>query len=111
MVGATLAVALSGGASQVRAYGGDPCGRPGSIMRENFSGTLRSQSLNVRVKSVILGVLLCLALGATIVAAVTTFKAIQQFRQERALTASGDVSTIRPWMTVPFIAHVYHVPE
>jgi hypothetical protein len=68
-------------------------------------------SLNMRVKSVILGVLLCLALGATIVAAVTTFKAIQQFRQERALTASGDVSTIRPWMTVPFIADVYHVPE
>jgi hypothetical protein len=42
---------------------------------------------------------------------VTTLKAIQQFRQQHALTASGDVSTIRPWMTVPFIAHVYHVPE
>ncbi len=67
--------------------------------------------MNVRVKSVILGVLLCLALGATIVTAVATFKAIQQFRQERALAQSGDVSTIRPWMTVPFIAHVYHVPE
>ena len=67
--------------------------------------------MNARVKSVILGVLLCLALAATIVTAVATFKAIQQFRHQQALAQSGDVSTIRPWMTVPFIAHVYHVPE
>ena len=67
--------------------------------------------MNVRVKFVILGVLLCLALGAAIFAAVTTFRAIQQFRQEHALIMAGDVSTIRPWMTVPFIARVYHVPE
>lgn len=67
--------------------------------------------MNARVKPIILSVLFCLAFGATVVAAVTTFKAIQQFREEHALTASGDVSTIRPWMTVPFIAHVYHVPE
>lgn len=67
--------------------------------------------MNVRVKSVIVGVLLLVALAATIVAAVATFQAIQRFRQEHALTAAGDVSTIRPWMTVPFIAHTYHVPE
>jgi hypothetical protein len=55
--------------------------------------------------------LLCLSLGAAIFAAVTTFQAIQQFRQQRALTQSGDVSTVRPWMTVHFIAQTYHVPE
>jgi hypothetical protein len=65
----------------------------------------------MRVKFVILGVLLCLSLGAAIFAAVTTFQAIQQFRQQRALMQSGDVSTVRPWMTVHFIAQTYHVPE
>lgn len=65
----------------------------------------------MRVKFVILGVLLCLSLGAAIFAAVTTFQAIQQFRQQRALTESGDVSTVRPWMTIHFIAQTYHVPE
>jgi hypothetical protein len=93
MVGTTLAVALA------------------RLQEKFFGNTEESSLLNARVKSVILGVLFCLALGATIIAAVTTLKAIQQFRQQHALTASGDVSTIRPWMTVPFIAHVYHVPE
>ncbi|HLH62333.1 MAG TPA: hypothetical protein VKV20_11675 [Ktedonobacteraceae bacterium] len=67
--------------------------------------------MNMRVKFVILGVLLCLALGAAIFAAITTVQAIQQFRQQRQLTSSGDVSTIRPWMTVHYIALTYHVPE
>ncbi len=40
-----------------------------------------------------------------------TVKAIQRFQQTRTLTAEGDVSTIRPWMTIPYISRVYHVPE
>ena len=65
----------------------------------------------MRLKFVILGVLLCLSTGAAIFAAVTTYHAIQQFKRERALAQSGDVSTIRPWMTVHFIAETYQVPE
>ncbi|HZU65862.1 MAG TPA: hypothetical protein VFA09_01180 [Ktedonobacteraceae bacterium] len=67
--------------------------------------------MNTRVKFVILGVLLCVALGAAIFAAITTVQAIQQFRQQHQLTTSGDVSTIRPWMTIHYIALTYHVPE
>lgn len=40
-----------------------------------------------------------------------TVKAIQRFEQTRILTAEGDVSTIRPWMTIRYVARVYHVPE
>jgi hypothetical protein len=65
----------------------------------------------MRLKFVILGVLLCLSTGAAIFAAVTTFQAIQQFKREHVLAQSGDVSTIRPWMTVHFIAQTYRVPE
>ena len=40
-----------------------------------------------------------------------TVRAIQAFQQTRTLTAEGNVSTIRPWMTIHFISRVYHVPE
>jgi hypothetical protein len=38
-------------------------------------------------------------------------QAFQRFQQDRSMALSGDVRTIRSWMTLPFIAHVYHVPE
>lgn len=27
------------------------------------------------------------------------------------LTHSGDIRTVRPWMTIPYITRTYHVPE
>lgn len=67
--------------------------------------------MSTRTRVIVTGVLLCLALGVTIFCAVQTVKAIQRFEQTRTLTAAGDVSTIRPWMTIPYISRVYHVPE
>lgn len=67
--------------------------------------------LSIRTKLLVTGILLCVALGATIFFAVQTIQAIQRFQEEHALTLAGDVSTIRPWMTIPYIARVYHVPE
>ncbi len=67
--------------------------------------------LSTRTRLIVTGMLLCLALGATIFCAVQTVQAIQRFEQARALTIEGDVSTIRPWMTIHYISHVYHVPE
>ena len=40
-----------------------------------------------------------------------TVQAIQRFQLARALASAGDVSTIRPWMTIPDISRIYHVPE
>lgn len=67
--------------------------------------------LSARIKLVVMAALLCLALGATIFCAAQTVQAIQRFQQDQALTMAGDVRTIRPWMTVPYISRVYHVPE
>ena len=36
---------------------------------------------------------------------------VQDFRRQNALARSGDVSTVSQWMTIPYIAHTYHVPE
>jgi hypothetical protein len=67
--------------------------------------------LNARVKLVVTAILLCLALALTVFCAVQTVQAFQRFQQEHQLVMSGDVRAIRPWMTVPYIAHFYHVPE
>ncbi len=52
-----------------------------------------------------------LALLITAVAATTTIQALQHLQQQNTLANKGDVRTVRPWMTVPYIAHHYHVPE
>lgn len=67
--------------------------------------------MNARLKLVTTGILLCIALGLTVFCTVQTVQAFQRFQQEHKLAVTGDVSTIRPWMTVPFIAHFYYVPE
>lgn len=69
------------------------------------------RALSRRIKVILIGMLLLLALGVTGFAATVTLQALQQFEQQKMLAATSDVSTIRPWMTVPYIARVYHVPE
>lgn len=67
--------------------------------------------MSTRLKVIGAGILLCLALGLTVFCAVQTVHAVQSFERSRYEAQSGDVSTIRPWMTIPFISRVYHVPE
>ncbi len=67
--------------------------------------------LSLRIKLVLVGVLLFLALGTTAIAAGSTYQAFQRLQQQSALAKVGDVRSIRPWMTIPYIAHMYHVPE
>ena len=67
--------------------------------------------MNARLKLIGTSVLLCLALGLTVFCAVQTVQAIQSFEKNHNLALSGDVSTIRPWMTLHYISQFYHVPE
>ena len=67
--------------------------------------------MSVRVKFVFVGVLLFLAVGITIIAAMATIQAIQGFQQQNSLVKADDVRTVSDWMTIPYIARTYHVPE
>ncbi|HEX8983260.1 MAG TPA: hypothetical protein VF792_10850 [Ktedonobacterales bacterium] len=67
--------------------------------------------MSARMKQIGMGALLCLTLGLTLLFAVSIVHAIGRFNESRKLSLSGDVRTIRPWMTIPYIARVYHVPE
>lgn len=67
--------------------------------------------MNARLKLIVTALLLCLALALTVFCAVQTVQAFQRFQQEHQLVVTDDVRAIRPWMTVTYIAHFYHVPE
>jgi len=67
--------------------------------------------LSLRRKLTLTAALLILALSCTALAARATLKAVDAFQQESMLTRAGDVQAIRPWMTIPYIAQTYHIPE
>jgi len=67
--------------------------------------------LSVRARIFLTGILLVLSLICTVFATRATVSAFQSFQQENKLMKQGDVHTIRPWMTVPYIARVCQVPE
>jgi hypothetical protein len=68
-------------------------------------------TLSERTKLTLLSFLLLLILGFLAFSAIRTFQAAHNFQQQYSRIKAGDVSTMRPWMTVHVIAHVYHVPE
>lgn len=65
----------------------------------------------MRVKFLCVSLLLCLALGCLLFSAVETIQAYQKVQQSHQRILSGDVNSIDSWMTFPYIARVYHVPE
>ncbi len=67
--------------------------------------------MNVRLQFMGISLLLCLALLCTIFAATSTVQAYQQFEQNHQRIMTGDVSTISTWMTLPYVARMYHVPD
>lgn len=66
--------------------------------------------MKVRTRFLITVSLLLLALSGTAIAARATVGAFQQFQEEQTLTAKNDVQMVHAWMTIPYIAHNYHVP-
>ena len=71
----------------------------------------RLRTLNKRGKIVLLCLLLLLALGLLAFTAVQTVQQIRSFQQHSRAVKAGDVQTVRSWMTVHAVSHIYHVPE
>lgn len=68
-------------------------------------------ALGERIKLGLLCLLLLLMLGIVCFTAVGTYQAVRSFQQQNNALKTGDVSTIRAWMTIHVIARLYHVPE
>jgi hypothetical protein len=67
--------------------------------------------MSERAKLGLLCFLLLLVLGIAALMVANAFQAMHTLQQESNALKAGDVSTIRPWMTIHVISHVYHVPE
>ena len=68
-------------------------------------------TLRARTSLILTGALLVLSLIASILAIHATMGAVHSFQKESTMTSAGDVQTIQPWMTIPYISRIYHVPE
>jgi hypothetical protein len=55
--------------------------------------------------------LLLLMLVAVAFTASDTIQAMQSLQKQSSAVKAGEVTAIRPWMTVRVVAHLYHVPE
>lgn len=64
-----------------------------------------------RIKLGLLSLLMLLMLGIVCFTAVGTYQAVRSFQQQSNALKTGDVSTIRAWMTIHVIARIYRVPE
>ncbi len=67
--------------------------------------------MSLRTKFILTFILLLLALFCVAFSAKSTMQTVQKFRQQNAMANSGDVRTVDQWMTIPYIAHTYRVPE
>ena len=72
---------------------------------------LELDTVNERAKLGLLCILLLFALLFTAFTAANTLHAMRNLQQQYSSVKAGDVSTIRPWMTIHAISHIYHVPE
>jgi hypothetical protein len=67
--------------------------------------------MSERIKLSVLSALLLLALVFSAFTIANTLHAVQNLQQRNHDVKVGNVNTIRPWMTVPAISRIYHVPE
>lgn len=67
--------------------------------------------LKTSIKLIYTSLLLCLALLLTCFTATGTIQAYQQFQQDHQRVQNGDVTTVSSWMTIPYVSHLYRVPE
>ena len=59
---------------------------------------------------ILLTALLVICLALLLVVTRRAARAYLEVRHLRTV-AAGEAVDVRPWMTIPYIAHVYHVPE
>ena len=64
----------------------------------------------IQMRFIIICFFLVLSLGATFIATNATINDVKTIHQHQEMAHRGDVRLVRQWMTIPYVAHVYHVP-
>src|SRR5712664_3835512 len=72
---------------------------------------MRGFSMRTRVKFLLSSLLLMLALLLTGFTATGTIQAYETLQQTQQQVKHSDVRAVRGWMTIPYVSHVYRVPQ
>jgi hypothetical protein len=64
-----------------------------------------------RIQIGLLSILLLLMILCTALAAIDAVQSVHDFQQQYNDVRAQNVRAVRPWMTIPVVSHVYHVPE
>lgn len=64
-----------------------------------------------RVQIGLLSILLLLMLLCTVFTAIDAVQSVHDFQQQYNDVKAQNVRAVRPWMTIPVVSHMYHVPE
>lgn len=67
--------------------------------------------MSKRVQIGLLSILLLLMLLCTAFAAIDAAQSVHDFQQQYNDVKAENVRALRPWMTIPVVSHMYHVPE
>lgn len=67
--------------------------------------------MSERAKLGLLCLLFLFTLGIAVLMIANSIQAVHDFQQQDSAIKAGDVSTIRPWMTIHVISRLYHVPD
>jgi hypothetical protein len=59
----------------------------------------------------LLSILLLLTLLCTVFATIHAAQSVRDFQRQYTMAKEENVNALRPWMTIPIVSHVYHVPE
>jgi hypothetical protein len=83
------------------------------FLKKYFGAASQRKAIGLKTsaKFVYTSLLLCLAVILTGFTATGTIQAYQHFQQDHQRIQAGDVTTVRSWMTIPYVARVYKVPE
>jgi len=67
--------------------------------------------MSKRVQIGLLSILLLLMLLCTAFAAIGAVQSVHDFQQQYNDVRAENVRALHPWMTIPVVSHMYHVPE
>ena len=67
--------------------------------------------MSKRTQLGLLSILLLLTLLCTVFATINATQSVHNFQKQYTNAKTENVNALRPWMTIPIVSHVYHVPE
>jgi hypothetical protein len=81
------------------------------MMGYHNTQTIKMQNTSIQRRIIFITICLLLTVVALVIISRSTMGALHTVQQRQNMVHRGDVNLIHQWMTIPYIAHQYHVPD